>query len=98
MRQLLLPLLIILSSCASNATEKSDKKVTTETNVATMDSYKTVVNFLKWYKSNYEVANNYQYKLTGQKDTVNNSIGNFYVNFDETEKYLQKINSKNRWH
>ncbi len=95
MRKLLLPLLIIISSCASNATEKSDKKVTTETNVTTMDSYKTVVNFLKWYKTNYDVANNYQYKLTGRKDTVNNSIGNFYVNFDETEKYLQKIKSSN---
>ena len=41
MRQLLLPLLIILSSCASNATEKSDKKVTTETNVDKLEKIKT---------------------------------------------------------
>lgn len=55
------------------------------------ESLNTVIDFLNWYKNNYETVN--QLNLVKNKGVNYDSTKFYSVNFEESEKYLKKLKS-----
>ena len=55
------------------------------------ESLNTVIDFLNWYKNNYETVN--QFNLVKNKGVNYDSTKFYSVNFEESEKYLKKLKS-----
>jgi hypothetical protein len=80
MRSVALFFLLVLSACSGNVSETKHADTT-----SFKKTQKTVVDFLKWYRDNFDTVNSYT--------TVNNlppsdSTKYYSVNFEETNKYL----------
>ena len=75
----------------SNETNNTAKHATNESKDFDKEPYKTVINFLKWYKENYKEIN--KFELVDNVG-LNNDTTKFYsVNQGQTEMYLQKMKS-----
>ena len=92
--------LILLIACQSNSKTDSPKPADESQDNSTgkinnqltnQASALTVINFLKWYKGNYETI--YQYNLVNNAGGEYDSTKFYSVNFKETEKYLSKLKS-----
>jgi hypothetical protein len=75
--------LLVLSACSGNVAETKNADT-----VSAKPIQKRVVDFLKWYRNNFDTVNSYA--------TVNNfppsdSTKYYSVNFEETNKYLQAL-------
>jgi len=92
---ILLISLILLIACQSKSkSENAESKARKETSIETLEtkeSLQTVISFLKWYKANYKEVNSFE--LVNYEGSLNDSTKYYSVNFDETDKYLEKLES-----
>lgn len=89
---------VIMIGCRNNSRidasiqEYNEK---TESNIdetyTNKESLNTVIDFLNWYKNNYETVN--QLNLVKNKGVNYDSTKFYSVNFEESEKYLKKLKS-----
>ncbi len=89
---------VIMIGCRNNSRidasiqEYNEK---TESNIdetyTNKESLNTVIDFLNWYKNNYETVN--QFNLVKNKGVNYDSTKFYSVNFEESEKYLKKLKS-----
>lgn len=93
-RELLILLLIALTSCNSGTTDKKESAtaVKAETVGLSVEQQpaKTIIDFLTWYRENRDRLGKIQ--LVNNADDMESSPSKFYsVNFNNTEVYLMEI-------
>ncbi|MBK7233067.1 MAG: hypothetical protein IPH93_12605 [Saprospiraceae bacterium] len=91
MKVYLLILLGVFVSCKSNSKAEPTENLASDTTVPEMENdstkmVRTVKEFLGWYKSNYNKANDFGF-------TFQDPQGNYMVNLDECQKYLNFLKS-----
>ena len=89
---------VIMIGCRNNSridasiqeyNEKTESNI--DETLTNKESLNTVIDFLNWYKNNYETVN--QLNLVKNKGVNYDSTKFYSVNFEESEKYLKKLKS-----